>query len=103
MANNHGLPTLGGEDISPDNPRLLVDRDGNRARSTDPIEYHSLTTGHGMRDITGTDESGQPAEQQPAPQAPAGGGRANKTTQGGGASPSGAGTGAPSGESGGTA
>lgn len=40
-------------DISKDNPRTLERvSDGARTRVTDPLEFMSLTTAHGYRDIT---------------------------------------------------
>ena len=40
-------------DISRDNPRMLERvSDGAMTRVTDPLEYASLTTAHGYRDVT---------------------------------------------------
>jgi len=44
-------------DISKDNPRTLKRvSDGAKTRVTDPLEYMSLTTAYGYRDITEGDE-----------------------------------------------
>ena len=41
-------------DISKDKPRTLERvSDGAKTRVTDPLEFMSLTTAHGYRDITG--------------------------------------------------
>ena len=41
-------------DISKDRPRTLERvTDGAKVRVTDPLEYSSLTTAHGYRDVTG--------------------------------------------------
>lgn len=41
-------------DISKENPRTLERvSDGAKTRVTDPLEFMSLTTAHGYRDVTG--------------------------------------------------